>query len=554
MDPKPLFAPLQHRPWATTVTVRDLIQRVAAGQVRVPHFQRPLRWTAEQVRQLFDSIWRGYPIGSLLFWKRPAGAEVVRVGGASLPAPAVPDAWWVVDGQQRTTALAAALLALDHAGDRRWTLRFVPDDDDPFKVGPPTPDRGAFEVPLADLGELRRLGRWTRQAEVDEAAFERIELAQQRILDYAIPAYVVETDDEAALRGVFARLNTTGSRMRADEVFQALLGSPSPTARHTLDLNLLQAGCDLEGFGQPPRGELLKAVLAMADLDPTRRLDEFDQDALAALPAQDGAADALSRAIAFLQDACHIPHVRLIPYPVVFVILARWFHVFPDTPEPTRRMLVRWVWRGAATSAHQRAAVSRMREQIHDIRDGDMQGSLDRLLRHVDGQPEEATWNLAPFHSRNARSRIETLALWALSPQTPEGACSLRALIDGDRVAREVFASSDQQGLLEGHRTLARTAANRVLLDHHHTGLHTELRRWDAVHDEAALRSHLIDDQAFHALGEQQVGAFLERRAEVLRAWIAEFVTRMAGWDEPVVRPAEAYLDMVEEEEDDLGE
>jgi len=53
---------LKHQPQATTVTVRDLIQRVAAGKIRVPRFQRPLRWVAEDVRQLLDSIWRGYPV------------------------------------------------------------------------------------------------------------------------------------------------------------------------------------------------------------------------------------------------------------------------------------------------------------------------------------------------------------------------------------------------------------------------------------------------------------------------------------------------------------
>ncbi|MEW6283721.1 MAG: DUF262 domain-containing protein [Candidatus Eremiobacterota bacterium] len=101
-----LFRPLTRRPTATTVTVRELIQKVMGGEVRIPRFQRPLRWQAENVVQLLDSIWRGYPVGSLLFWKRRAGEDGIPVGGAILRAPRVDDAWWVVDGQQRTTALA----------------------------------------------------------------------------------------------------------------------------------------------------------------------------------------------------------------------------------------------------------------------------------------------------------------------------------------------------------------------------------------------------------------------------------------------------------------
>ena len=70
-----LYQPLAERPTATTLTVRELIHKVQTGRVRVPRFQRPLRWRQAQVVDLLDSISRGYPIGSLLLWRRPAAAE-----------------------------------------------------------------------------------------------------------------------------------------------------------------------------------------------------------------------------------------------------------------------------------------------------------------------------------------------------------------------------------------------------------------------------------------------------------------------------------------------
>ncbi len=256
-----LFRPLTSGPQATTVTVRELVQRVQAGKVRIPVFQRPLRWRADDVRTLIDSIWRGYPIGSLLFWKRPADASQIRVGGATLDAPEVGDAWWVVDGQQRTTALAACLLDLDHGGDGRWLVHFDPTAGGEFRSGPVPVERDGWDVPLHVLGDLRRLGRWLRERDMDDAMTDLVELTQQRLLDYSITAYVVEAEDEGAIRAVFARLNGTGARMRADEVFQALLGAPSTTGPLSLDLNALQQACDLRDFGVPPRTEVLKAVL-----------------------------------------------------------------------------------------------------------------------------------------------------------------------------------------------------------------------------------------------------------------------------------------------------
>ena len=100
---------LPRKPEARTEKVEDLVERVLRGVVRVPEFQRGLKWDADDVRDLFDSIHRGYPIGSLLFYKRPAAAARLEVGPLKIDAREISEAWWVVDGQQRLTALAGCL-------------------------------------------------------------------------------------------------------------------------------------------------------------------------------------------------------------------------------------------------------------------------------------------------------------------------------------------------------------------------------------------------------------------------------------------------------------
>ena len=53
---------------------------MASGKLRLPDFQRPQRWEYEDRKQLLDSIYRGYPVGTLLLWSRPADAGTVRWG------------------------------------------------------------------------------------------------------------------------------------------------------------------------------------------------------------------------------------------------------------------------------------------------------------------------------------------------------------------------------------------------------------------------------------------------------------------------------------------
>lgn len=100
---------LDMRVSATTYDLEDLVTDAWEGRIRVPHFQRDFRWTLQDVIRLFDSIVKGYPVGSLLLWVREADAQRIRLGALDIDAPQVQQALWVVDGQQRITSLANAL-------------------------------------------------------------------------------------------------------------------------------------------------------------------------------------------------------------------------------------------------------------------------------------------------------------------------------------------------------------------------------------------------------------------------------------------------------------
>ncbi|WP_242419513.1 DUF262 domain-containing protein, partial [Frankia sp. CpI1-P] len=87
------------QPSATTYELEDLVAQAWQGRVRVPHFQRDFRWGSQDVVRLFDSIIKGYPIGSLLLWVRHSGVESVTLGELRIAAPEGENTFWVVDGQ-----------------------------------------------------------------------------------------------------------------------------------------------------------------------------------------------------------------------------------------------------------------------------------------------------------------------------------------------------------------------------------------------------------------------------------------------------------------------
>jgi len=81
------------------IAISQIIDNAIGHNWSVPEFQRGFVWKPPQVRDLIESLWLSYPVGSVLIWRSQNGAqERTAVDGR-------PHNFWVVDGQQRTTAL-----------------------------------------------------------------------------------------------------------------------------------------------------------------------------------------------------------------------------------------------------------------------------------------------------------------------------------------------------------------------------------------------------------------------------------------------------------------
>lgn len=88
-------------------SLNSLIEFIDIGQIGLPDIQRPFVWQNAKVRDLFDSIYRGYPVGYLLFWQNGLeGHESKTIG--SDKKQKYPDLL-IVDGQQRLTSLYAVV-------------------------------------------------------------------------------------------------------------------------------------------------------------------------------------------------------------------------------------------------------------------------------------------------------------------------------------------------------------------------------------------------------------------------------------------------------------
>ena len=87
----------------TQPPIQTLLAWIDSGEIAIPEIQRPFVWSAVKVRNFLDSLFQGYPVGYLIAWRNP---DVKLKDGSSSSGKRI-----LIDGQQRVTALMAALLA-----------------------------------------------------------------------------------------------------------------------------------------------------------------------------------------------------------------------------------------------------------------------------------------------------------------------------------------------------------------------------------------------------------------------------------------------------------
>ena len=103
-------------------TVETLLSNIKSGSIAIPEMQRPFVWDSSKVRDLVDSLYKGFPVGYIIVWQNP---DVKLKDGTKSSGKKV-----LIDGQQRITAMAAAIVGQevldDHYKWKRISIAITP--------------------------------------------------------------------------------------------------------------------------------------------------------------------------------------------------------------------------------------------------------------------------------------------------------------------------------------------------------------------------------------------------------------------------------------------
>lgn len=202
----------------TTYSVQSILGYINAGDIAIPEIQRPFVWSKTQVRDLVDSLFRGYPTGYLITWKNP---DVKIKGGGTAEGKKV-----LIDGQQRVTAIMAALAGQQVLNEDyelgRIKIAFNPlydGEDSPFEVLTPIIDRDTKWV--SDISELFQPGASTFKFIMDYLKAnegcnaDKVSTSIEELTSIAMRQLgVIEIDASCTIdevTDIFIRINTKGA-------------------------------------------------------------------------------------------------------------------------------------------------------------------------------------------------------------------------------------------------------------------------------------------------------------------------------------------------------
>lgn len=220
----------------TDYTLQGLLTDIDMGRIGLPDIQRPFVWPNSKVRDLLDSMYRGYPVGYLLFWETGAASDRSRtIGeGGKQKAPSL----LIVDGQQRLTSLYAVMRGIPVLRDnfQHETIRIAFNPlDGKFEVPDATTDKTPEFLPDISAvlakdsfsvinGYLSRI-ETTRQL-TDEERDRAIKAITRLFELQGYPFVALElnaTATEEQVADVFVRINSEGKKLNQSDFILTLM-------------------------------------------------------------------------------------------------------------------------------------------------------------------------------------------------------------------------------------------------------------------------------------------------------------------------------------------
>lgn len=443
--------------------VGDLVDMITRGELRLPEMQRGYVWTSTRVRDLLDSLYRGYPSGTILVWETDRIQPSRDMAVEQADSPFSKDKL-LLDGQQRLTSLSAVIRGerikvrnrkrpiqiafnLDHPEGSRVDLEEVDDDitpvegepddetiiegEDDDNNSPSILDRMRNRTFVVANNSLLSSSSWVLVSDIfkgeksdwtlvkqlvsspDDPKYDMYQKRLQRVRAIRTYPYVMQVVprgvDYEEVAEIFVRVNSRGVKLRGSDLALALITARWPNSLQKFEAFIDE--CEEESWFTLDLGLVVRNLIVHA----TRQSRFKTVGALSRKRLEDAwsqSTGALRFAINFLRTNAGIESESLLSSPLFMIPIGVLATLCNERLSgDNERNLLRWLYVANARGHYSGSSETKLDADLSLLFKGNGAASLVPIIKHEFGR-----LHLEPgdFVSRGSRSALFSMTYLAL--------------------------------------------------------------------------------------------------------------------------------------------
>jgi len=508
-----------------TIFLEDLLKDIANGEYKIPKFQREFVWKTSQILELFDSILKGYPIGSLLFWKTKGYQTKNEIGPYIIKKENSDITRYVLDGFQRISVLFGVLMnpreytEISNNNELKNFLIYFDVRENNFSYIKNKKDKDLFLIPLYKIYDNRELFNILRELDKEDITeikkIEYIENARNLhaiLHKYKLPYVEIKGGNLKDAVRIFSRINSTGTEISEDFMLSAL--SYNETTGFLLSESITEFlnGLNIYNFENLKRDTILDCIsnangriyfdVKMEDLVKNLDLSSFTNNAYIHI----------KKSVEFLYREMLVIDIRLLPYPSQLVFISEYFRLNSEPTIEEYKALENWFWFTAYSNYFTLYSLSQQRsayEVFCDFAQG----------KHSDGiykVNNDMTFNTGKYPNKLNFTGVRPKALQLFY---------LKSIIESNEVQdregiKEIFISSKKD----------RTPANIILRlssEFEEDQNKKQLNTFIETSSPKVLEQHFITQEMVNLYKQDNIDDFILKRGDYLKLKESEFVKQM---------------------------
>jgi hypothetical protein len=332
--------------------LEDLLVDVANGSYKIPEFQREFIWKSNQMIQLFDSILKGYPIGSLLFWKAEGIFDTDNKIGPYIINKKTEDFKYILDGFQRISTLFGVLINPKNFEEKNskklsdFLIYFDFEENNFIKI------KKNFSVELYRVYDNRELFAYLRdidRAEISDSDkniyIDRLRTLHDTLHKYRVPYVQIQGSDINSAVDIFERVNSAGTKISKDYILAALSYKTNTNFKLIESIDQFLNSLGQYNFENLKRNTVLNCI---SNAKGKIHFDVKNEEELLAEEDLEAFTNAayihITKAVDFLYRKLLVVDIRLLPYPSQLIFISEYFRLKPETTHEQLKSLENWFW------------------------------------------------------------------------------------------------------------------------------------------------------------------------------------------------------------------